>query len=77
MLLREPQRRDDRKGNDTPGDEEAILQGIVFGDRRLVMFSEVESIDELMQDPEDSNAYGATQLLEEAVHGGGRGGLPG
>src|SRR5579863_9752681 len=45
----------------------------MFGELRLVMFAEIIGINELMKHSKDRDADRATQLLEEAVHGGGGG----
>src|SRR5580692_1421949 len=75
MLLREPEGRDDREGDDNTGDKETILQGVVLGELCLIVFAQIVGIDQLVEHSKDGDADRAAQLLEEAVHGGGGGRL--
>ncbi len=68
FFFRQADCRDERQGDNEGGDQESVLQGVVLGDGGFILFVKVVGVDELMHDPEDGDADGAAELLEEAVH---------
>ena len=68
MFFRKPERGYERKGDHEGRDKESVLQGKMFGDSCRILFVQVMRINELVDDAEDGDAYGAAQLLKQAVH---------